>query len=325
MKKVYKRGFNASRLIAFFAFAVASTFSFAQTNLFLETEISNFERAISRQGVTAEDRHSALVNLARLRQLSGDIEGAAKNWLEAAAAIPGKVDDDALLNCAYCLAAMGEWERASAALAPLYSRYKRARFLNSAINSIQTGSIYELEYLSDNPDYFEMKAEILFIIWKLTGEASWKNLLVNEFPDTVEGRLAAGANQTSADSVLLTPAPFWFFLNGLDSLAFTASESFPLINSSSISQTASAPAASSSAANNVRAESLARLQTGIFSQRTNAQNQADRLIQAGFNPLIEQRVLSGGAMWAVTVPAGENENRAIQELRAAGFESFPIR
>ena len=72
----------------------------------LEAEIQNIERTIAGQGLSPALRHESLVRLARLRQLSGDIEGAARNWLEAAAAIPGRIDDDALLACAYCLAAM---------------------------------------------------------------------------------------------------------------------------------------------------------------------------------------------------------------------------
>jgi len=317
MKKPSGCGFidiNIFSLIAFFAFMAVSTVSFAQIGFSLKTEIDNIERTITRQGITAEEKHSALINLARLRQLSGDIEGAARNWLEAAAVIPGRVDDDALLNCAYCLAAMGEWERASAALVPLLSRYKRARFLNITINSLQTGNFNELESLAGNPEYADMKAEILLILWKLTGSASWRLILVNEFPHTPEGRLAAGASQVTVNNVAINPTPFWFFLNGLDSLAFAESGSA----SAPVSQTGS----SSSTASSVRIENSARLQTGIFSQQTNAQYQAERLRQAGFNPVIEQRVSS---MWAVTVPAGANENRTIQDLRAAGFESFPVR
>jgi len=335
MKKPSRCGFidiNIFSLIAFFVLTAVSSVSFAQAGFSLETEINNIERSITRQGVTAEERHVSFVKLAQLRRLSGDIEGAARNWLEAAAAIPGRVDDDALLNCAYCLAAMGEWERASAALLPLLSRYKRARFLNIVISSIHTGNIRELENLAGNPEYTDMKAETLFVLWKLTGAASWRLLLVNEFPNTPEGRLAAGANQINVSNVVISPTPFWFFLSGFDSPAFTAGgsifESVSQEGSSStmqITSSQSAAGTTTSTSGSVNTEGSARLQTGIFSQQVNAQNQADRLRQAGFTPAIEQRVSGSGAMWAVTVPSGASENRTIQNLRAAGFESFPLR
>jgi hypothetical protein len=42
---------------------------------------------------------------------------------------------------------------------------------------------------------------------------------------------------------------------------------------------------------------------------------------AGFSPSLEKR----NEMWAVTVLAGTDTNRTIAELRAAGFESFPLK
>ena len=67
--------------------------------------------------------------------------------------------------------------------------------------------------------------------------------------------------------------------------------------------------------------SSVKLQTGLFSRQANAQAQAEGLTQAGFSPSIEQR----GEMWVVTVSAGADTNRAIKELKDAGFDSFPLR
>jgi hypothetical protein len=47
----------------------------------------------------------------------------------------------------------------------------------------------------------------------------------------------------------------------------------------------------------------------------------ENLKKAGFSPLLEIR----NEKWAVMVPAGADTNRTIAELRAAGFESFPVR
>jgi hypothetical protein len=64
-----------------------------------------------------------------------------------------------------------------------------------------------------------------------------------------------------------------------------------------------------------------RLQTGLYSQQANADKQMENLKKAGFSPLLESR----NEKWAVMVPAGADTNRTIAELRAAGFESFPVR
>jgi len=296
---------------------------FAPANLFAESgssvtaEIQNMERIIARQGVSAAERHSALVNLARLRQLSGDIEGAARNWLEAAGAIPGTVDDDALLACAYCLAAMGEWDRAAAALEPLVSKNIRARFLFTVVNALKTGNLSTLTALAANPEFSSLKHEALFLLWKASQRTTdrgerWRQQLVSEFPQSPEGRLASGL-------AVINPSPFWLFVNGLDSLPLLASESRNREQSSG-SAVVQPPVQPPPVVQPVTPAG-ARLQTGVFSREGNAQAQAAALRQSGFSPSIEPR----GEMWAVTVPAGTDATRTASDLRAAGFETFLVR
>ncbi|MCL2186654.1 MAG: SPOR domain-containing protein [Treponema sp.] len=346
-KKVY-----AFLLIIIFFFPIKNIFS--QTGVSLATEIQNVERAVQSASNSVE-RHASLVRLARLRQLSGDIEGAARNWLEAAAAIPGTVDDDALLSCALCLAAMGEWDRASAALEPLLLKNIRASFLNTGIRAIKTGDTSMLDVIADNPEYSSVKHEILFLLWKISnGEAAqrWRNRLAAEFPQSPEGRLAANNLRGSSETQLtMSPNPFWFFVSGLDSLPLLASERGSLETQrtanreqsasnreqnpanrevsreqSVTSQTAPAAHAALAAQSSAKVpETSLRVQTGVFSREANANTQASNLRQAGFTPSIEQRVSNNTPMWAVTVSAGADANQTIANLRAAGFEGFLIR
>ena len=294
-------------------FAAAAVF--AQNGISLEAEIQNIEKTTVRHGVSAEDQHDALVRLARLRQLSGDIEGAAKNWLEAAAAIPGNVDDDALLACAYCLAAMGEWDRAAAALEPLLSKSPRAYFLDTSIKAIQSGDVSVLAAIADNPEYSRMKAEVYFMLWKTSGGAeseNWRQRLIAEFPQSPEGRLAASA----ASAIVVKPSPFWLFMGGLDSLPVMEGETITLFPAA-----AERPAPAAQAVNPVIQNPAAKLQAGLFSRQANAEAQVENLKKAGFSSSLEQR----GEMWAVIVPAGADTNVSIRELKDAGFDSFPIR
>jgi len=294
------------------------------TSVSMENEIKNLEKTTAAQGVSPAQRHDALISLARLRQLSGDIEGAARNWLEAAAAVPGQVDDDALLACAYCLAAMGEWDRARTALEPLFLKSSRARFLYTSINAISTGDITALSEIASNPEYTNYKNEIYFLLWRtlrdikedVSSAETWRQRLITEFPQTPEGRLAAGG----AANVSIKPSPFWLLIGGgsLPPEGKTAA----VVTQSTVAVTASQTTVSVS---QDTAVSQTRLQTGLFSKQVNAQNQAANLRQAGFSPSIEQRIINSGEMWVVTVPSGTNTNVTIRELREAGFESFPIK
>ena len=312
---------NRTRLFAILLLMTASLCALhAQTGASLEAEIQNMEKTASKQDATAQERHDALVRLARLRQLSGDIEGAAKNWLEAAAAVPGSVDDDALLSCAYCLAAMGEWDRAATALEPLLSKSPRARFLSISIYAIKTGDTSPLAAMAHSGDYSQFKSEIYFMLWKTSrAEASetWRRRLADEFPQTPEGRLASGA----ASAVSVRPGPFWLFINTPDSLPLETAQPVPR-PAAAVSPPA-APAVPVPVASSPppTPHPVAKLQTGIFGHQANAEAQIANLRQAGFSPSIEQR----GDMWAVTVPSGADQTRTARELKEAGFDSFPLR
>ena len=327
---VNKRAVLILILCTYIVFSAASQ---SQTGVSLQTEIQNIERSIARQGIPPQERHSGLVRLATLRQLSGDIEGAARNWLEAARAIPGQIDDAALLNCAYCLAAMGEWDRAKTALVPLLEKSARARFLNAGITSITTNNTASLAALADNPEYASMKSEIYFLLWRLsTGVAaqSWRQRLAAEFPQSPEARLAAGGTLEAGQTIALRQSPFWLFMGGLDSLPLLPSEQANRPAAQTTPQTAAptVPPASVPAAPSApvpASESYVRLQTGIYSQQSNAQTQANRLRQAGFIPTIEERTIGENQMWAVTVPVGQDQARTLRELQEKGFEAFPLR
>jgi len=352
-------------LVCAFSLAQLPAQNAAQSSLgsSLEAEIQNIEKSINRQGITPAEKHDALVNLARLRQLSGDIEGAARNWLEAAAAIPGQVDDEALLSCAFCLAAMGEWDRAATALEPIVSKLPRARFLDLSIKAIKSGDTSHLAVIADHPNYYETKTEILFVLWKVSRGSSgekWRQRLVTEFPQTPEGQLASGL---SASSISVRPSPFWLFAGGLDSLplvetkpagnpaqnvpqsaaqlparnapqpaALTSappSKSTPIIAiAQAIPEDQSAarkPAQSQPQVSQPSSSSSGKLQTGVFSRQENAQAQTEKLKGAGFSPTIERRIVNNSEMWVVTVPAGNNQTQTVNALRAAGFDSFPVK
>jgi len=353
-------------LVCAFSIAQLPAQSAAQSNLgsSLEAEIQNIEKSINRQGITPAEKHDALVNLARLRQLSGDIEGAAKNWLEAAAAIPGQVDDEALLSCAFCLAAMGEWDRAATALEPIVSKLPRARFLDLSIKAIRTGDTSQLAAIVDHPNYYEVKTEILFVLWKVSRGSSgerWRQRLITEYPQTPEGQLASGL---SASSISMKPSPFWLFAGGLDSLPLAESKpagrpapnappsaaqlpkqtttqpttstqpqrTAPTVTiAQAIPEDQSAPAPKSAASasqaqtSQQSSSSSGKLQTGVFSRQENAQAQTEKLKGAGFSPTIERRIVNNSEMWAVTVPAGNNQTQTVNALRAAGFDSFPVK
>ncbi|MCL2128236.1 MAG: SPOR domain-containing protein, partial [Treponema sp.] len=67
------------------------------------------------------------------------------------------------------------------------------------------------------------------------------------------------------------------------------------------------------------------LQTGVFSREANARSQAEALRKAGFSASVSPKAVNGAEHWAVTVPGGQDSAKTAQELKKAGFDSFPVR
>jgi hypothetical protein len=280
----------------------------------LAAEIAGLEQTLEKAGVSDSERHTALVRLALLRQLSGDIESAAQCWFSAAA-LPGGNSDAALAAGAFCLAAMGEWERTAAAIEPLLRSGRQGpallqvRYLAACLKAWNSGDASALSALVDNPEYAALRPTIYYTLWKtLTGSAAeaWKNRLLVEFPRSPEGR-AADSESGGSSVVSARPSPLWLLLPGRSGFSLAPSTAGPAVPSAAASR---APAKA--------------LQNGLFSSEANARVQADRLARAGFAPSVIRRSVDGAEYWAVTVPVGPDINQTIAELKNAGFESFPI-
>jgi len=185
----------------------------------LGTEIQQLEQRLS----TSVGRYEVLVRLAQLRQLSGNIAGAAVNWLDAAAVNPN--DDTALVSGAYCLAAIGEWERAAAALRPVLVSNRvgpallQARFLDACLRAWTSNTadgISDLAAIAVNPEFIALRPIIYYTLWQTlarntsmpgannandNGAESWKSLLLAEFPKSPEARAANPEKQKDLPSV----------------------------------------------------------------------------------------------------------------------------
>jgi cell division septation protein DedD len=321
----------------------------------LGSEILSLEQRLTRPGISASERHDILVHLARFRQLSGNIAGAAAYWLEAVAVNPN--DDSALVSGAFCLAAIGEWERAALTLQPLLASGRRgpfviqARYLDACLRTLFFSDASFLVALAVDPEFASIRPMIYYTIWQIlttnpgvsgAGSAEYWNLrLLSEFPNSPEARITGPQNGRA--SIRLVQNPLGLLFPG--TLGGT-SESSPAARPSASAQTAvpvpqapppastrpavvpqtAAPAGTRPAAvPQTRVVQTAVLQTGVFSRETNARNQANALQKVGFSPTISRKPVNGVEHWAVTVPAGHDPGKTMQDLKKAGFDSFLVR
>ncbi|MDR2158482.1 MAG: SPOR domain-containing protein [Treponema sp.] len=294
---------------------------FGQDPVLLGTEIQNLERILEKPGIDDTEKHAALRRLARLQELSGNMERAAGFWILAAGGKGGVRDDEALLRGACAFSAMGEWEKAGEAVKTLLlSAGDRdilldARLLGAQIEGFRSGNSSILMSLLDNRDYEPFKSVIYYTLWKIQGDEAWKNRLLAECSPSPEGRIAAG--DTVPVNVL--PRAMWLLLPGRPGFSAETPDSAVSAPPVPANSTSAAPVPARNAG-----KPATLLQTGLFGRKENAGIMAEKLRNAGFNPSVGRRTVNGTGYWAVTVEPGQDVQRTILHLKAAGFESFPV-
>ncbi|MCL2479276.1 MAG: SPOR domain-containing protein [Treponema sp.] len=271
-------------------------------NLNLASEIERLEQLAD----DPQQKLQALSDLARLYQLSGNNEKALEYRLAASLADPSGPNDQNLLEAAKLLISMGEFDKAGAELRTILLSSqdeqirKQALLLNAQIEAFRSGDCGPLGFMADNPDFSDSQSNVLFTLWKISGDDSWKTRLLGSFPGSTEAAIADG---NSGLSCAMTAQ--WLLLPEKNVAAMIAS---------------AAPADTGPAAD----VSASMLQTGLFNREDNAKKMADDLTNAGFKPVISGRILNGSDYWAVYVPIGADQNQTISQLKNSGFESFPV-
>jgi hypothetical protein len=272
------------------AFFPAFSFIYAQN---VESELERLGRLV-RSTTNEGEKRSHLVRMAKLSQLSGDIEGAATAWQSAA--FTGKRDDGYLMEAAFCFAAIGNFDRANAnarmvLLAGDSCFTAKARFLMAEIEVFNRGDTAPIISLLSDPVYEAYKSVIYYTVWKLTGNNVYKTRLLSEYPTSPESLACQGVGAVSA-----FPSPLWIL---------------------------SAKSNDTASPNQPAGRFL--LQAGLFSEEANAKALTEKIKQAGFSVEYIPRTRDNKRYWAVIVSAEDNINAAMSRLKALGFDVFPVK
>jgi hypothetical protein len=287
----------------------------------LSAELRRLE-ALANAGTA---RREVLSQLACLQELSGDFEGAANSWL----ANPS--DSAAMLRGAACFASLGEWERADAAIRSVLlggpgspEAQTQARLLAAQLEALRSGGTTGLSALLGDTAYAAYHPRIYFTLWKITAQDSWRSRLAQEFPRSPEGRIAAGT--AAGVTVSALPTAMWLLAPVVAQPVAAAPQRIPAAAQPPVAAPQPVPVVSPATV--PAAQLFSRygtlLQCGFFSREANAQDLAAKLRTAGFTTLTGTESRPGGDYIAVYVLPGTDINAGIRQLKAAGFESFPI-
>jgi len=261
-------------------------------------------------------RRVLLTELAYLCRLTGDLEGAAAAFSDAAFAETGRRDDTALLDAAECQAAQGEWDKAAANVKTVLltgraePQVLRARYLGAQIEALSpAGSgIGTLASFLDDPSFAVRRPGTLFLLWRISGDPLYRDRLLGDHGESPEALIVASDSAKSDVSLKLTP--FWFLFPGRESLTVDSGDD-------KSPQPGATPAVAA-------AEGTVFLQIGLFRGEENAQDLVKRLSAKGFTASLVARSVRGEKLIAVTVDPGSDIDATTLRLKDAGFEAFPL-
>lgn len=337
-KRLFQNSLFWNRLAVLALFTLTGSFppglhAQASGAALLADEIPLLERRLASPGIPFTELHDGLIRLGKLFFFSGNLEGAAGAFYRAAFANPENRDDRSLLEAVRCYLALGETERAESGVQMVLvsgrdpAQLREARFLGGLSYAFKTGNTQVLASLlgvsgEGAADYPERKSTILYALWKITGDESYRTRLRAEFPLSPEAR---SFEEDPRKQVAGASSAMWFLFPGRNAVALgppAARETAPA---------GPPPAGIAAGASKVQAASenavpagTVMLQTGLFSREENAQAMAGRLQKAGFAPVVSRRTVNGGAYFAVGVNAGSDINAMILRLKDSGFEAFPV-
>jgi hypothetical protein len=307
--------------------AASSLYGQSSGVLSLSQAIGNSEDLAGKPGLSGTERRRAFEDLARLYHLSGNMEGAAKAWTDAAFAEPGYRDDGDLLEGAACFIALGELERAEASVQTvlLTSRDEKAllkaRYLEAQLAAFRSADTSALIALIDNSGYGEWKPAIYYTLWKISGADTYKSRLLAEYPVSPEARILRGDDVVNAGVSAL-----WLLFPGRGGISLGAPpKGSPEMVSPSRGPDREPPAVQAPPEDLPPDAGREVLQAGLFSREENARALAERLQAAGFEAYLLRRTREGTAYWVVNVLPGSDMSRTIRALKEAGFESFPVK
>ncbi|MDR3334538.1 MAG: SPOR domain-containing protein [Treponema sp.] len=271
----------------------------------LTEEIKTLKKTLETPKISGTDRHRSLIRLARLLQLSGNLEESVLIWMDAAFVDPGRQDDTALLEVVRCFIALGELDKAEASLEVVLQNSKdpknllEARYLRAVLELFRSGNTAPLVALIKDPAYERYRPAMYYTLWRTSGDGAYKSKLLADYGLSPEALLAGDPVALGTIVVGVSPSAMWLLFPGRRGVEIPATA--PVVESAVVA-----------------------LQTGFFGKEENAHILAEQLKKAGFHADVSRRTRAGAIYWLVSVPPGANADRTIAQLKKAGFDSFPI-
>lgn len=300
--------------------------------------------------VPAEKR-AAYAFLGSLQEATADFNAAQKSYAKAAGiaagnaeGMPKKSSERLVLDATRCALSGGNWETAenylnsavrnskSAEIQATIKLYEQWAILCKAQDAADLKEPCEILKTYANLESMKsVKPSVLLTLWYITAESSYADLLNKEFPSSMETGIVNGKIQ-------IYPAPFWYFLprktGAVPKISYeeNVSAGTKSPNTAEAKNTTEAKtsnehkaASDSTEKKSDSIESKPRhQQLGLFREKENAQNFADKINSKGFKAYIQKETKASGTTYYLVIVDENAEGTMGIRLKNAGFECYPV-
>ncbi len=306
-------------------------------------EAAQYVAAEAEKITLPAEKRAAYAFLGSLQEATADFDAAQKSFAKAAGiaagnaeGMPKKSSERLVIDAIRCALSGGDWETAE--------NYLNSAVRNSKSTEIQaTIKLYEQWAIlcrakneSDLKEPCEMlktyanlesmksvKPSVLLTLWYITAEKSYADLLNKEFPSSMETGIVNGKIQ-------VYPAPFWYFLPrktaatpqiSTEKITAAETESSATEKTPATKSTSEASAEKKSSSTGTKAK---HQQLGLFRDKENAQNFAEKVNSKGFKSYIQTETKNSGTTYFLVVVDENAEGTMGIQLKNAGFECYPV-
>lgn len=320
-------------LVCFF---LVNAVSFSRTKVF-DIAVESTKKSSAKESIeyleqqltkitTAAEKRALYIFLGSVQEQMADFTNACKNYAKAAGIsagdvenMPKKSNEQLVLDAVRCALSYGDADLANLYLNSAVRNSKNAQILSYVKLYAQWSSLCKANDVSEINEPLEIlkaylnvesmkvvRPSILLTLWYITGEKSYSDQIVSDFPNSVESAIVKG-------DIHLLPTPFWFFVpkSGI------AEQGVGSISNVEIEQTPEPASAENSS-------KITKLQLGLFRTEANAKLLSDELKSKGFESYIKSEKRASGTTYYIVIVNENAENTVANKLRSNGYECYAI-
>lgn len=328
-------------LVCFF---LVNAFSFSQTKVF-DIAVESTKKSSAKESIeyleqelakitTAAEKRALYIFLGSVQEQMADFTNACKNYAKAAGIsagdvenMPKKSNEQLVLDAVRCALSYGDADLANLYLNSAVRNSKNAQILSYVKLYAQWSALCKANDVSEINEPLEIlkaylnvesmkvvRPSILLTLWYITGEKSYSEQIISDFPTSVESAIVKG-------DIHLLPTPFWFFVpkSGIAEIGtgtYTNKEN---------NQTASeSQKADNSTGDKVSENAITKLQLGLFRTESNAKLLKEELIKKGFEAYITSEKRASGTTYYIVLVDEDKDNSIAEKLRSSGYECYAV-